>query len=236
MALNEFSDLWLSAFLDQRDEQGTQHEVEFLAAFLEPGSAILDMACGYGRHATILSNLGHQVTGMDRDARMLSRARRVCTAVQAEMRQLPFADDRFDAALNMWQSFGYFSASENAGILRELARIVRPGGLFVLDLYTRGFYESVSGSRRFARAGAVVDETTKMRGDRVNVRLTYNDGSAGDEFEWQVFTPHELEQLALETGWTLVGRFADFDPGRSADDNAPRIQHVFKRQHALPPD
>lgn len=233
MSLNDFSDAWLSAFLGQRDSAATRREAEFVAASLRPNSNVLDIPCGYGRHGAILAELGHDVIGLDRDARMLSRARIVCTAVQAEMRQLPFARHSFDAAINMWQSFGYFSAAENAEVLAEFARIVRVGGLLVVDLYTRAFYESVTGERQFVRAGVAIRETTTLRSDRVNVQLTYGGGSARDEFEWQIFMPGDLENMAAMGGWELAGQFIDFDANKRAAAAAPRVQYTFRNTKGL---
>lgn len=229
MPPNDFSDAWLTAFLDERDAGATQREAEFVAAWLAPNSKVLDVPCGFGRHSAILRALGHYVIGLDRDVRMLSRARSVCTAVRAEMRQLPFAANSFDAELNLWQSFGYFSSSENAAMLGELARVVRPGGLLVVDLYTRAFYEGVASERRFVRAGVAVRETTTLRGDRVNVRLVYDGGSTIDEFEWQVFAPQELADVAAAAGWALAGQFSDFDRDRPARDDTPRVQYAFRK-------
>jgi SAM-dependent methyltransferase len=229
MPLNDFSDVWLSAFLGRRDAEETKREAQFVSALLGPNSRVLDVPCGYGRHAAVLASFGHEVVGLDRDPRMLSRARRVCTAVQAEMRQLPFGPGSFDAAVNLWQSFGYFSQTENAAVLKELARTVRPRGLLVLDLYTRGFYETVLGERRFVRGGVTVQERTILRDDRVNVKLIYDGLEGTDEFEWQVFSPRELEALGSASGWQLAGQFTEFNPDRPAADEAARVQYVFRK-------
>jgi hypothetical protein len=147
------------------------------------------------------------------------------------MRRPPFSSESFDAVLSMWQSFGYFSAAENTALLRELARIAKPRGLLILDLYNPAFFESAPGERRFVRAGIPIREITSLVDDRLNVKLAYHDGAIVDEFEWQVFSPRALQNEALVTGWAVVGQFADFDLTRRADEDTPRIQYVLQRQH-----
>ena len=54
--------------------------VQRFTPLLQPGSRVLDLACGRGRHVQLLAGLGHRVTGVDRDAEALAR---VQASVQA---------------------------------------------------------------------------------------------------------------------------------------------------------
>jgi SAM-dependent methyltransferase len=69
---------------------------------LQPGSRVLDLACGGGRHVQWLANQGHAVTGVDRDAAALARVQ--ATVPGAELLQAdveagpwPLAGRAFDA-------------------------------------------------------------------------------------------------------------------------------------------
>jgi SAM-dependent methyltransferase len=123
----------------------TAAEVDFLAAVLapEPGAEILDLACGYGRHAIGLALRGYRVTGVDFHAGYLAAAERDAAAAgvsvrwtRADMRALPFAR-AFDAVYSYFTSFGYFSDAENERVLAGVARALRPGGRFLLDVMNR---------------------------------------------------------------------------------------------------
>jgi SAM-dependent methyltransferase len=232
MALNDYSDIWLSAFLDTRDAQQTHCEARFVASLVPYGSRVLDLACGYGRHSSVLAALDLQVFGLDHDARVLGRALRSCPVVQADMRHLPFAPETFDAVVSLWQSFGYFSDEENLTLLRNLLAIVRPGGILVLDLYNREFFEAAAGERHFVRSGVRVRETTSLTHDRLRVHLAYNGGLDFDDFEWQVFTPRTLTQVAAAAGWVVSGQYCDFDRSKSPQYGAPRVQHLLSRPGA----
>jgi demethylmenaquinone methyltransferase/2-methoxy-6-polyprenyl-1,4-benzoquinol methylase len=100
-----------------------------------PGQRILDVATGTGLVATALARRGAHVTALDQSEHMLAGARRrltehpelqaQITLVQGEAERLPFADGEFDAL-----SFTYLLryVDDRAGTMRELARVVKPGG------------------------------------------------------------------------------------------------------------
>ena len=98
-------------------------------AAVRPGDRALDAACGTGDLA--LADLGagaSRVTGLDFSERMLERARRKSSAiewVQGDMLALPFADETFDAAT---VGFGVRNVADLELALRELRRVLRPGG------------------------------------------------------------------------------------------------------------
>ena len=57
--------------------------------------------------------------------------------VRGDYRALPFEDASFDAALNLFTSLGYLERDEDVGVLRELRRVLRPGGALVLETMHR---------------------------------------------------------------------------------------------------
>jgi len=100
------------------------------------GDRVLDAACGTGDLAIADRRAGaSRVTGLDFSERMLERARRKAPAiewVQGDMLALPFADETFDAAT---VGFGVRNVADLELGLRELRRVLRPGGrLAVLEI------------------------------------------------------------------------------------------------------
>jgi demethylmenaquinone methyltransferase / 2-methoxy-6-polyprenyl-1,4-benzoquinol methylase len=95
---------------------------------VQPGDAVLDAACGTGDLAIADHKAGAAtVTGLDFSERMLERARRKAPLewVQGDMLALPFADASFDAAT---VGFGVRNVADLERALRELRRVLRPGG------------------------------------------------------------------------------------------------------------
>jgi demethylmenaquinone methyltransferase/2-methoxy-6-polyprenyl-1,4-benzoquinol methylase len=98
------------------------------AAAVRPGDRVLDACCGTGDLALEDLRAGGVVTGLDFSERMLERARRKSGAVewvQGDATELPFADGSFDAVT---VGFGIRNVSDLELGLRELARVLRPGG------------------------------------------------------------------------------------------------------------
>ncbi len=107
---------------------------------LRPGMAVLDLACGHGRIANRLAAAGCQVTGLDASAVFVDRARADADTagvtvdyVHGDMRDLPFADASFDRIVCVFTAFGYFDDEGNRAVLREAARVLRPGGMLYAD-------------------------------------------------------------------------------------------------------
>ncbi|MBI2070093.1 MAG: class I SAM-dependent methyltransferase [Elusimicrobia bacterium] len=120
----------------------TRRQVVFLKKVLglRPDSKVLDVACGQGRHALLLAQGGCQATGVDISPVYLSEARKQAARLKVkarflrqDMRRLRFRRE-FDAAINMFSSFGYFSkAGDDLNVLRGIYAALKPGGYFLLD-------------------------------------------------------------------------------------------------------
>jgi ubiquinone/menaquinone biosynthesis C-methylase UbiE len=130
------SDEWL-LLATSVDAERIEREVAFLAEQLPAGGHVLDLACGTGRIAVPLAARGFAVAGIDISQRALEVARRAGPELDlrhGDMRELPWADGSFDAVINLWTAFGYFETpEEDERVLREVARVLRPGGVFLID-------------------------------------------------------------------------------------------------------
>lgn len=120
--------------VEDREQVGRLVEVLGLPV----GARILDLACGQGRHAHLLAEAGFDVTGYDLSQDLLAVAKKRGTSKRlryrrGDMRKLPWLwRGRFDVVINLFTSFGFFmDASDDAKVIRECARVLKPGGLMV---------------------------------------------------------------------------------------------------------
>ena len=131
-------DAWRAA---QTDEQ-TQLDLELLVEMLEfgPGDRLLDVFCGYGRHALPLARMGARVTGVDISEEYIADLRSAIgklplTAVPGDFLQLTNADlavDKpFDAAFCLGNSFSFFPRPDMLSFLMRIASLLKPGGRFL---------------------------------------------------------------------------------------------------------
>jgi len=108
-----------------------------------PISSVIDLGCGTGNHALRLAARGYAVTGVERSPSMLARARGKAAAgnnrrvqfEQGDIRHLNLRQ-RFDAALMMFAVLGYqLDNGDVLGALQAARLLLRPGGLFMFDIW-----------------------------------------------------------------------------------------------------
>jgi demethylmenaquinone methyltransferase/2-methoxy-6-polyprenyl-1,4-benzoquinol methylase len=122
----------MTAGLDQRWRRAT------VEAAVREGDHVLDACCGTGDLAIAAwkAGAGH-VVGLDFSGQMLERARRKAPElewVQGDVLALPFEDASFDSAV---VGFGVRNVDDLEAGLRELRRVLRPGGrLGILEITT----------------------------------------------------------------------------------------------------
>lgn len=110
---------------------------------LAPPARVLDLGCGHGRHAIEFARRGYTVIGIDLMEGFIARARldAMMANVDAhfECADLRGFDRRneADAVLCLFDSFGFHRDDENERVIENLARALRIGGGFCLDLRNR---------------------------------------------------------------------------------------------------
>lgn len=122
-----------------RDGQEAEWFIDHLLEHLkpEPGSRILDLACGRGRHAIYLNNKGYEVTGIDLSEQNITYCKAFenprLTFYVHDMRHL-FRVNDFDYVFNLFTSFGYFEKDRDHFLaMRNAASALKQNGTLVID-------------------------------------------------------------------------------------------------------
>jgi ubiquinone/menaquinone biosynthesis C-methylase UbiE len=134
-----FFDAWSNVYdvaWVQRAVYRPEHDAVLAVLRAEGARRVLDLGCGTGRlaHRVRRALPGAAVVGCDFSAGMLAQARRRDRRpawVQADAGRLPFAAASFDAVVST-EAFHWFP--DQARALREVARVLRPGGIVALTM------------------------------------------------------------------------------------------------------
>jgi SAM-dependent methyltransferase len=130
-------DLWRNA----TPPEMTRNETDFVERVLKITHAarLLDVPCGNGRLALELAGRGHQLTGIDIAEENIAEARAGAVKRnfnidwhQGDMRNLPW-EKAFDGVFCCGNSFGYLDDAGNRDFVHAVARVLRPGGRFLID-------------------------------------------------------------------------------------------------------
>ena len=102
------------------------------AGWIRPGGAVLDVACGTGRHARLLARLGFEVDAVDRDPALFSAPHEGVALLGADLEAgpWPYAGRRFDAIV--------VTNYLHRPLLPTLVESLEPGGLLVYETFALG--------------------------------------------------------------------------------------------------
>jgi SAM-dependent methyltransferase len=196
----------------------TLREVEFIAASLNcPASGeLLDIGCGYGRHAIELVQRGFNVTGLDLSLPLLIRAadeaqRRALSVnfVHADMREMAF-EKQFDGAYCMLTSFGYFDEEANLRVAERIGRALKPGARLLLDIVNRDYVVGDLPVRVWWEGtGCVVLEEVdfNFHTSRINTHrsIVFDDGrQLEQELSIRAYSLHEIGRLLRQAGFRVT--------------------------------
>lgn len=211
-----------------------------LLSGIYPGSAILDLCCGPGRHALELKRRGFRVTGVDRTAPYLEEARRraheeglAIEFVQDDMRHFS-RPGAFNAALSMFTSFGYFAApADNCQVLANIYQSLKPGGALLMEM---------NGKEKLARDFRPRDWEPLGDGFFLEDRRVTNDWSwmenrwiilrGGEKLEFQIshwiYSARELKEMLAASGFSAVDIYGDLE-GAPYDHTAKRLVALARK-------
>ena len=173
---------------------------------LPPRSRVLDLGVGTGRELSALLDAGHQPTGLDISPAMLARCAartRPVPLIEANLyAPLPFPGASFDAVLALHGTLAHPpSAVALAKLAREIDRVLRPGGVVVIEVPTTRWLAAMSdrpmttftarsGGDADGRQGRHVDPVT---GAGIEVELISSD-------EWRALFPAPFVTRADDLG------------------------------------
>jgi len=218
----KYSWFWPPAY----DPKSSPPEVEAVISLLgpQPGARLLDLACGQGWLTIPLAQRGYHVTGLDLSAALLARAEQAAgeagvTAkwVRGDMRDLPGEWTAcFDCASLTLSEFGCFDdESDNQRVLGEVARVLKTGGRFLLDIVVNrdGLVLRGENSGYLEGDGFFVSDEGNLdllSGVYQRVFHWYYQGQR-HEAKWQIraYTPPEVARMLEKAGLRVAAVYGN---------------------------
>lgn len=219
--------------------QRTQREADGVSRLLGlgQGSAVLDIPCGYGRHAIELATRGCEVIGVDLNGTHLERARQAALTrwpggkegprfEQADMLTLDYVE-RFDAIINMFLSFGFFPTDEeNLQTLRNFRNALRRGGKFLMHTDVNvsriqsGQYKTRE--RRQLQSGRtlLIDELYNPITKRIEGSWTIEGcDTRRKDYSVRVYETSEFSEMCVAAGFQRCEVFGSWDGGTNTKES-----------------
>jgi len=158
-------------------------------AMVSPGKRVLDLGVGTGNLAIRCLDLGAEVVGLDPSEAMLAKAREKVgrnravelARVEEPFPRIPYPGSSFDAVVSTY-AFHHVPHASKPGSVREMVRVIRPGGIWVMgDL----MFEDEEAERSALREYEWLEEEYFARIEDLRLRF----GELGMELRSRQFTP-----------------------------------------------
>jgi SAM-dependent methyltransferase len=234
--VEDYMYVYQDALTDERSEAEVASLVKWLE--LDAPMQILDLACGFGRHANRLAALGHSVTGVDFMPGFLELARQKAAEMgvqvdyrQADMRQVSFWE-KFDRVLLLFTSCGYFEDEENVRVMEKVANALKPGGLLGFDTPNRDIVaHALPGAEVIDKNGDLLINRLSfdvLTGRFFNHRLVIQNGLRKDKpFSIRLYNATEIRDLLNQVG-LKVYKMLD-DDGQPLSTNSRRMMVIARK-------
>lgn len=222
-----FGKYYLETYSGMLTYEATKEEVSFLEKILnlKKGMRILDLACGHGRHSVELARRGYKVIGQDLNSFFLQKAKKAAKKarvsiewVNNDMRDIPF-ESEFDVVVNLFTAFGYLEDErEDQKVLSQVARALKRGGKFVLDIINRERLMRVHQSRDWKEFpdGSIelyersYDFATGYHPER-RIRIWKNNKREERVLTLRLYTLVELIAMCKNTGLQFKEAYGNFN-------------------------
>lgn len=201
---------------DQEAQLFVKHLIEFLS--VDTSHAILDLACGKGRHSIFMNSLGLNVVGLDLSPNNINYASqfsndRLKFGVH-DMRN-SYTEHTFDFIFNLFTSFGYFDTfEENARVLSAIYAMLKERGILVIDFFNADFVlENLVPFEVKSIDGIDFEISKRYDGTHIFKDIRFKDKRESFHFteRVQALKKDDFLELIRQTGFELKTHVGDYN-------------------------
>lgn len=195
---------------------------------------ILDLACGKGRHAIYLNQLGYDVTGVDLSENSIKEASKSSNdTLHFKVHDMRVqTEEKYDAVFNLFTSFGYFENEEdNFKTLAAIKNSLTEYGFAVIDFMNANYVID----------NLVPEEVKTVDGIDFHIKRYVADGHIHKEIDFEdkgqkflftekvrALTLQDFEQMMEKADIYLLDIFGDYKLRKFYKNDSERLIMVFK--------
>lgn len=237
---NWFNSTYYHILYKNRDFSEAEAFIAKLMEYLKlpkSGTRVLDLACGRGRHAVQLNELGYDVLGVDLSVESIAVANELSNErlkfQTADMRALSMDGD-FDLILNLFTSFGYFlREGDNQKVISSAAKALKAEGVLVLDyLNVHPVTNELPMDEEIVRKGIHFYIKKKIEEDFIVKDIRFH--ADGEDYQFKEFvkclTLEHFETYFSNNGLKIINVFGDYQLNAFDKEKSDRLILIAVKQ------
>jgi SAM-dependent methyltransferase len=233
-----FNSPYYHLLYNNRNETEAEAFISRLITYLQIPAAckLLDIACGKGRHARQLANLGYDVTGIDLASESIAYAKQFETEklhfFEQDMRSL-FHINEYDYAFNFFTSIGYFNTKqEDERTFSNFAAALKPNGFLIIDfINVHAAIQSLQTHQQLTRGDIQFDVTKHYDGTYFKKAIQVTDANLVNTYheKLRAFTLPDFESMCATNQLSIVKTFGDYELMEYDQTHSPRLILIAKK-------
>lgn len=238
---NWFNSKYYHILYQNRNHEEAEAFIETLFTHLNPSKTaqVVDMACGKGRHAKKIADLGYETIGLDLSKESIAYAMRfekcnlhffIHNMLHSPTRHFQNAD----LVLNLFTSFGYFNTlDEHLKVVENFASCIKPGGLFLFDFMnaTKMVNDLVSEEIKILD-GISFKINKTFKNHIIYKTISFEDQGVSHQYTEEVFAlnMNDFKHIFDACGFGIEDTFGDYNLNSFDENNSPRLIIIAKKK------
>jgi 2-polyprenyl-3-methyl-5-hydroxy-6-metoxy-1,4-benzoquinol methylase len=235
---NWFDSPYYHILYKERNSYEAEYFIDNLIKYLKipEKSKIIDIACGKGRHSIYLEQKKMKVTGIDLSQKSINHAKKFendnLFFFKHDMRK-KFQKETYDAALNLFTSFGYFKTkNEHQTAIDAMALNLKKEGLLIIDFMNvhKTINNLVSIEEKKIN-DILFNITRSIKGKYIQKEITFKHNDKNYNFLEKVmaFTLSDLSNFIINAKLEIINIFGDYDLNPFCEYNSDRLILICKK-------
>jgi ubiquinone/menaquinone biosynthesis C-methylase UbiE len=244
---SEFFNEWAAGpgFSGWAGDRPDEEEADIMAGLLQiqRDAALLDVCCGYGRHAVVFAKkYGQEVTGIDISRGLITAAKKLAEEKGAKIKfEVKHATDiawknKYETAVIANNSFSLIAPEQAQNVLAKIFHALKPGGRLFLDLDNKPFncrYGDHATRWHYWPLGLTLEEVYFREDLSVETNRDITMVKGSDKLRdfvifKRIYSLSEVKGRLIKTGFTDIKTFGDWDLSALGDGSRKMLIAAMK--------